>query len=157
VIKIPWNKIGATPYSGILHQSATLCVIKHKDLMITSNNLLSVAPRTSPPLPTTRTQSGFYNLPTSNLKRNIPFMLMLSDLMGNNHCFTAVCNIFISIHKLIYTNTCENYNFYLWNGGWGNSTPLKWSSRTIWYKISSTSVCLVYNGTNEYSLVYVKC
>jgi len=107
VIKIPWNKIDATPYSGVLHQSATLCVIKNKELTTTSNNLLSVAPRTSPPLPTTRTQSRFYNLPTSNLKRNIPLMFMLSGLMGNNHCFTAVCIIVTSIHKLIYTNTCE--------------------------------------------------
>jgi hypothetical protein len=105
------EKMATAHKSGVVHQYVTFFVIKHENLTINTKNVLSVAHRTSPPLPTTRPQSRFYNMPISNFKLNSPLMLMPSDLIGPYHCFTAVCYIFTSIYQLIHTNTCEIRQF----------------------------------------------
>jgi len=64
------------PKLGVFHQSEIYLVIKHQSLIIYYRHMLSVAPRTSPPLSTTRPQFRFYNMPISNFKLNRPLMFM---------------------------------------------------------------------------------
>ena len=107
MVKKAWKYMALAPKLGVFHQSEIFLVIKHQNLIIYHRHMLSGAPTTSPPLPTTRPQSRFYNMPISNFKLNSPLMFMLSGKIGMYPCFTAVCNIFTPIHQPLYTNTCE--------------------------------------------------